>query len=70
MLYCTEDEVRGMIKDDALNTLIGDAYIEEPERREELLRRSSRRRSRTRAARSTVISQRGITFPSPGLRRF
>lgn len=38
MAYCTEDEVRGMIKDDALNTLIGDAYIEEPERREELLR--------------------------------
>lgn len=38
MAYCTADEVRGMIKDDALNTLIGDAYIEEPERREELLR--------------------------------
>ena len=32
MAYCTEDEVRGMIKDDALNTLIGDAYIEEPEK--------------------------------------
>ena len=70
MAYCTEDEVRGMIKDDALNTLIGDAYIEEPERREELLARLSRRQSRTQAARLTAISQRDTAFPYPGLRRF
>ena len=37
MGYCTTDEVRAMIKDDAVNTLIGGAYIDEPEQREELL---------------------------------
>lgn len=34
MDYCTADEVRRMIKDDALNTLLGDTYIEDPEERE------------------------------------
>ena len=85
MAYCTEDEVRGMIKDDALNTLIGDAYIEEPERRGEtrpprltVIRyggrnysaRLSRKRSRMQAARLMAISQRDTVFPFPGLRRF
>lgn len=34
MDYCTVDEVRSMIKDDALNTLLGDTYIEDPAERE------------------------------------
>ena len=34
MEYCTADEVRGMIKDDALNTLLGDTFIEDPVERE------------------------------------
>lgn len=32
--YCTTQEVREMLKDDALNTIIGDAYIEDAEERE------------------------------------
>lgn len=35
MAYCTNKEVRDMIKDDALNTLIGDTFIEDPAQREE-----------------------------------
>lgn len=35
MPYCTVEEVRGMIKDDALNTLIGDEYIEDAVLREQ-----------------------------------
>lgn len=34
MSYCTQKDVRDMIKDDALNTLIGDTFIEDPEERE------------------------------------
>lgn len=34
MSYSTRDEVRDMIKDDALNTIIGDEYIEDPAERE------------------------------------
>lgn len=34
MGYCTVEEVRSMIKDDALNVLIGDEYIDNPEERE------------------------------------
>ena len=34
MSYSTRDEVREMIKDDALNALIGDSFIENPEERE------------------------------------
>lgn len=37
MAYCTKDEVREMIKDDALNALIGDTYIDDPIEREELV---------------------------------
>ncbi|EJL38947.1 Mu-like prophage protein gp36 [Brevibacillus sp. CF112] len=33
-MYCTADEVRSMIKDDALNALIGDRYIEDEAERE------------------------------------
>ncbi|BFH11094.1 hypothetical protein J6TS7_02940 [Paenibacillus dendritiformis] len=36
-MYCTTVEVRGMIKDDALNALIGDRYIEDDEEREEMI---------------------------------
>lgn len=36
MSYCTKAEVRKMLKDDALNAIIGDAYIEDPGKREEL----------------------------------
>lgn len=34
MAYCTVTDVREMLKDDALNTIIGDTYIEDPEERE------------------------------------
>ncbi|MGI6254241.1 MAG: gp436 family protein [Acutalibacter sp.] len=34
MSYCTRQEVREMLKDDALNIIIGDAYIEDAEERE------------------------------------
>ena len=37
MSYSTRTEVREMIKDDALNAIIGDAFIEEPAQREELV---------------------------------
>lgn len=33
-MYCTTEEVRSMIKDDALNALIGDRYIEDEAERE------------------------------------
>lgn len=36
-MYCTTEEVRSSIKDDALNILIGDAYIDDPEERELLI---------------------------------
>jgi phage gp36-like protein len=34
MSYSTREEVREMLKDDALNTIIGDSYIDNPEERE------------------------------------
>jgi Mu-like prophage protein gp36 len=34
MSYCTADEVRAMIKPDALNMIIGDEYIEDEAERE------------------------------------
>ncbi len=34
MSYCIRQEVRDMLKDDALNALIGDEYIEDAEERE------------------------------------
>ena len=37
MSYSTRTEVREMIKDDALNAIIGYALIEEPAQREELV---------------------------------
>ena len=37
MSYSTRAEVREMIKDDALNAIIGDTFIEEPAKREELV---------------------------------
>ena len=37
MSYSTQAEVRDMIKDDALNAIIGDTFIEEPAEREELV---------------------------------
>lgn len=37
MSYSTREEVREMIKDDALNAIIGDTFIEEPAKREELV---------------------------------
>lgn len=37
MSYSTRAEVREMVKDDALNTIIGDAFIEAPAQREELV---------------------------------
>lgn len=33
-MYCTVEEVRQMIKDDALNSIIGNSYIAEPAERE------------------------------------
>ena len=35
-MYSTREEVRGSVKDDALNIIIGDAFIDSPARREEL----------------------------------
>ena len=35
MSYSTRAEVREMIKDDALNSIIGDTFIEDPAEREE-----------------------------------
>jgi phage gp36-like protein len=35
LVYCSVSDVRGMIKDDALNTLIGNEYIEDAAEREE-----------------------------------
>ena len=37
MSYSTRAEVRAMIKDDALNAIIGDTFIEDPAEREELV---------------------------------
>lgn len=37
MSYSTRAEVREMIKDDALNAIIGDAFIEKPAQQEELV---------------------------------
>lgn len=37
MSYSTRAEVRDMIKDDALNAIVGDTFIEEPAEREELV---------------------------------
>lgn len=37
MNYCTRQEVREMLKDDAMNIVIGDQYIEDPAKREELI---------------------------------
>lgn len=37
MSYSTKEEVREMLKDDALNAIIGDAFIEDPVEREELV---------------------------------
>lgn len=36
MSYSTRAEVREMVKDDALNSIIGDTYIEDPAEREEM----------------------------------
>lgn len=36
MAYATREEVRGQVKDDVLNAIIGDAFIESPASREEL----------------------------------
>ncbi len=37
MSYSTRAEVRAMVKDDALNAIIGDTFIEDPAEREELV---------------------------------
>ena len=37
MSYSTKEEVREMLKDDALNAIIGDTFIEDPAEREELV---------------------------------
>ena len=37
MNYCTRQEVQEMLKDDAMNIIIGDQYIEDPAKREELI---------------------------------
>lgn len=37
MAYSTKEEVREMLKDDALNAIIGDTYVEDPSEREELV---------------------------------
>lgn len=37
MSYSTRTEVRDMVKDDALNAIIGDTFIEDPVEREELV---------------------------------
>ncbi len=37
MSYSTRAEVRDMLKDDALNAIIGDTFIEDPAEREELV---------------------------------
>ena len=37
MSYSTRTEVRDMVKDDALNAIIGDTFIEDPAEREELV---------------------------------
>ncbi|CAH8721340.1 DUF1320 domain-containing protein [Paenibacillus melissococcoides] len=52
-MYCTTEEVRGMIKDDALNALIGDRYIEDEEQREERSPPSSKRPLPTHPEKST-----------------
>ncbi|MCY9756651.1 DUF1320 domain-containing protein [Paenibacillus alvei] len=36
-MYCTIEEVRGSIKDDVLNALIGDRYIDDPVEREQFI---------------------------------
>lgn len=37
MSYSTKAEVREMLKDDALNAIIGDTFVEDPAQREELV---------------------------------
>ena len=43
MSYSTRAEVRDMVKDDALNAIIGDTFIEDPAEREELVSSRPRR---------------------------
>ena len=38
MAYCSVDEVIDMIKDDLMNQIIGNSYIEDVEERKEALR--------------------------------
>lgn len=37
MSYSTKTEVREMLKDDALNAIVGDTFVEDPAQREELV---------------------------------
>ena len=57
MSYSTRAEVRDMVKDDALNAIIGDTFIEDPAEREELV--SPIIDAATPTRRSTATSPRG-----------
>ena len=37
MAYCEAGDVMDMLKEDAMNPIIGDRYIEDPEKRREML---------------------------------
>ena len=63
MSYSTKEEVREMLKDDALNAIIGDTFIEDPAEREELVEPLIEAATPTR--RSTAISLRGTPSRSP-----
>lgn len=68
MSYSTRAEVRDMIKDDALNAIIGDTFIEDPAEREELVSPIIDAADRpTRTQRSTATSPRGTPslWPPP-----
>lgn len=65
MSYSTKEEVREMLKDDALNAIIGDTFIEDPAEREELVEPLIEARSPTPTRRSTAISLRGTPSRSP-----
>ena len=66
MSYSTKEEVREMLKDDALNAIIGDTFIEDPAEREELVAPIIEGAIADATRRSTATSPRGTRPALPG----
>ncbi|WP_338013857.1 hypothetical protein [Desulforamulus profundi] len=69
MPYCTVEEVRGMIKADALNMIIGDEYIEDEAEREARIIPIIEEAIKDADGRLTGILSKGTPSPSPLPRR-